>query len=105
MWSAIGAPKPDEEVDWLGDLKFFIDNDSDVLSKQFFPAIKQHQKYKGHPQAYKLYLRPLEDVCETYCKKYEIDDKGSKFPKEKLIELAKNMCQEQEKHINNGDYK
>ena len=105
MFSAIGAPKEDEAIDWIGDLKFFIDNDTDVLSKQFFPAIKKHQQYKGHPQAYKLYLRPLEGVCETYCQKFNIENKGEIFPKEKLIELAKHFAEEQEKIIERGDYK
>ena len=26
MFSPIGAPKENDEIDWLGDLKFFIDN-------------------------------------------------------------------------------
>ena len=105
MFSAIGAPKPDEEIDWIGDLKYFIDNDTDTLSNHFFPAIKRHQQYKGHPDAYKLYLKPLEGVCETYCKKFEVDNKEDKFPKDKLIELAKHFADEQEKHIERGDYK
>jgi hypothetical protein len=106
MFSAIGAPKNDQEdIDWIGDLKFFIDNDSDTLSKQFFPAIKRHEQYKGHPDAYKLYIRPLEGVCETYCKKFDIDNKNEIFTKEKLIELAKHFASEQEKHIERGDYK
>lgn len=106
MFSPIGAPKEqDEDIDWIGDLKFFIDNDSQVLSKQFFPAIKRHQQYKGHPDAYKLYLHPLESVCETYCKKFEVKNKEEVFPKEKLIELAKHFADEQERHIERGDYK
>ena len=36
MFSPIGAPKEQEsDIDWIGDLKFFIDNDTDVLSKMF----------------------------------------------------------------------
>lgn len=106
MFSPIGAPKPDEQdIDWIGDLKFFIDNDTDTLSKQFFPAIKKHQQYHGHPSAYKLYISPLESVCETYCKKFDIPNKEEIFPKEKLIELAKHFAEEQEKHITRGDYK
>jgi hypothetical protein len=105
MFSPIGAPKDEkDEIDWLGDLKFFIDNDSDVLSKQFFPAIRKHQEYKGHPDAYKLYIKPLEGVCETYCNKYDVDERSTKFPKEKLIELAKHFAEEQERHIERGDY-
>jgi hypothetical protein len=105
MFSPIGAPKEDQDIDWLGDLKFFIDNDSDTLSKQFFPAIQKHQKHCGHPDAFKLYMRPLEGVCETYCNKFEIKNKEEIFPKEKLIELAKHFADEQERHIKSGAYK
>ena len=41
---------------------------------------------------------------KSLCKKYEISDPGEKFPKEKLIELAKQLANEQEKHIKHGDY-
>ena len=105
MFSPIGSPKDEQaDVDWIGDLKFFIDNDSDILSKHFFPAIRKHQSHKGNPDAYKLYIRPLTGVCETYCEKYEIEDREEKFPKEKLIKLAKHFAEEQEKHIEKGDY-
>ena len=84
MFSPIGAPKDDkEDIDWLGDLKFFIDNDSDVLSKQFFPAIRKHQEYKGHPDAYKLYIKPLEGVCET-------KDHEASMARAELLQIAKN---------------
>jgi len=105
MFSPIGAPKDhQDDIDWIGDLKFFIDNDSDILSKHFFPAIRKHQDHKGDPGAYKLYLRPLEGVCETYCKQFEIDNKEEVFPKEKLIKLAKHFAEEQERFIEKGDY-
>jgi hypothetical protein len=51
-----------------------------------------------------LYIKPLEGVCETYCNKYDVDDRAGKFPKEKLIELAKHFAEEQERHIERGDY-
>lgn len=100
----MGAPKAEDEINWLDDLKFFIDNDTDVLSKQFFPAIRRHQAMPG-PDAYKFYMNPLENVCETYCKKFEIQNKNEIFPKEKLIELAKHFADEQETYIQRGDYK
>lgn len=105
MFSPIGAPKQDqEEVDWIDDLKFFIDNDDAMLSQYFFPAVKKHQGYKGHPEAYKIYIRPIESCLEHYCNKFEIEDREEKFPKEKLIELAKRCASEQEQHIEKGDY-
>jgi hypothetical protein len=106
MFSPIGAPKEDQQdIDWLSDLKFFIDNDDQMLNQYFFPAVDKHKKYQGHPEAYKLYIRPIEGCLEHYCQKYEIADKGEKFPKAKLIELAKSIAQEQDKIIERGDYK
>jgi hypothetical protein len=104
MFSPIGSPKDEPEIDWLGDLKFFIDNDTKTLDRHFFPAIDRHKNYVGNPNDYKIYIRPLEMCKEEYCKKYEISDPGEKFPKEKLIELAKQLANEQEKHIKHGDY-
>ena len=106
MFSAIGAPKDDnQEVDWLDDLKFFIDNDDTMLNQYFFPAVKRHKEYKGNPNAYKIYIRPLEHCKEAYCEKFEIEKPEEKFPKEKIIELAKYIANEQEKFIDKGDYK
>lgn len=105
MFSPIGAPKQDQaDIDWLDDLKFFIDNDTDILSQFFFPAVKRHQEHRGNPNAFKLYIRPLEDCKEAYCKRFEIDHPEEKFPKESIIELAKRCAEEQEKIIERGDY-
>ena len=106
MFSPIGAPKEDQQdINWLEDLKFFIDNDDQMLNQYFFPAVDKHKKYQGHPEAYKLYIRPIEGCLEHYCQKFEIEDRSEKFPKESLIELAKTIAQEQDKIIERGDYK
>ncbi len=105
MFSAIGAPKDDQQdIDWLDDLKFFIDNDNEMLNKYFFPAVKRHKEHKGNPNVFKVYIRPIENCLNHYCDKFEIDDKEGKFPKEKLIDLAKRIADEQEKYISKGDY-
>jgi hypothetical protein len=105
MWSPIGAPKDDQqEIDWLDDLKFFIDNDNRSLQQYFFPAIKRHKEHQGNPNAFKIYIRPVERCMETYCQKYEIENPEEKFPKEKIIELAKRFASEQEKFLERGDY-
>ena len=105
MFSPIGAPKESEQdIDWLGDLKFYIDNDEKMLSNHFFPAVRRHQEYRGNPNAYKLYIKPIERCLESYCNKFEIQDREQKFPKEALIELAKQIAKEQENHIEAGDY-
>lgn len=105
MWSPIGSPKQDQqEIDWLDDLKFFIDNDESMLNHHFFPAIKKHKEHQGNPNVFKVYIRPIESCLDEYCNKFEIDDREEKFPKEKLIDLAKKFAEEQEKFIKKGDY-
>lgn len=105
MFSPIGAPnEEDKEIDWMGDLKFFIDNDERLLSQYLFPAVKKHTGYVGNENAYKLYLKPIEHCLGEYCDKYNVEDVQEKFPKEHLIELAKKICSEQERHMQKGDY-
>ncbi len=105
MFSAIDAPKDNEqEIDWLDDLKFFIDNDSALLNQYFFPAIKRHKEYQGNPNVFKVYIRPIENCLGHYCDKFDIEDREEKFPKEKLIDLAKRFAEEQEKFLEKGDY-
>lgn len=107
MFSPLGGPSTTEEpeIDWADDLKFFIDNDSDVLSNYLFPAVKKHQMYHGHPNAYKLYIKPLQQCKEEYCKKFDIDEPETKFPPDVIISLAKKIADEQHKHIEAGHYK
>lgn len=105
MFSPIGAPKEDDAgIDWADDLKFFIDNDNDVLSKVMFPAIRKHQRYVDHPKAFKLYVKPLETCAEMYCKKFQVENFSEKFPKQSLLELAKKIAEEQNKIISRGEY-
>lgn len=106
MFSAIGAPKEDEQedIDWISDLKFFIDNDDKMLTNYLFPAVKRHEQNLGNPQVFKVYLKPINSCLNQYCEQFDIEDRDEKFPKEKLIELAKKVAEEQEKFIKNGDY-
>lgn len=106
MFSAVGAPSEQdmEDIDWIGDLKFFIDNDDKILSNQFFPAVKKHKENVGHPEIYKVYIAPVKQCMQQYCNKFEIEDPEQKFPKDKLIDLAKLIADEQSRHLENGDY-
>jgi hypothetical protein len=105
MFSPIGAPKDDQQdVDWLDDLHFFIDNNDKMLEKYFFPAVKRHREHAGNPNVFKVYIRPIENCLKHYCQKYEIENSEEKFSKEKIIELAKRFASEQEKFIKRGDY-
>jgi hypothetical protein len=105
MFSPIGSPKEDQsDIDWISDLKFFIDNDDAMLNQHFFPAIKRHKQHQGHPNAYKIYIKPLNHSLNAYCEKFEIEESGQKFPEDKIIELAKNIAEQQEKFMERGDY-
>ena len=106
MFSAIGAPSEQdiEDIDWIGDLKFFIDNDDKILSNVFFPAVKKHKEHVDHPNVFKVYMKPIQHCLDRYVEQFEIEDPHDKFPKEKLIELAKQIAEEQARHIERGDY-
>jgi hypothetical protein len=105
MFSAIGAPKEeDQDIDWLDDLKFYIDNKDDLLEQYIFPTLEKHKRFVDHPDAYKLYINPIKQCCEKYCEEFDIEEKEEKFGKEQLIELAKKFAEEQKKHIEDGDY-
>lgn len=104
LFSPIGAPEDNQDINWHEDLKFFMDSDNDALSNILFPAIKKHMNYVGHPDAYKIYIKPIQQCKEMYCEKYKIDDASSKFTKEEIINMARKIAAEQEKYIGRGDY-
>ena len=105
MFSPIGGPGNEEkEIDWISDLKFFIDNDDAMLSNYFFPAFKKHEEHIDDPKSYKIYFKPIQAALNSYCEKFNVQDKKEKFPNEALIALARQICDEQAKHIKNGDY-
>ncbi len=105
MFGYYGAPNPEqEEVDWLDDLHYYIDNNDQMLNQYFFPAVKKHAEHQGNPEVFKVYVRPIEQCLDHYCKEFDISDRAEKFPKEKIIELAKRCAEEQSKFIEKGDY-
>jgi len=104
LFSPIGAPKDNEDINWGEDLKVFIDNETDVMSNILFPAIKKHQGYPGHQDAYKIYIKPIQQCKEMYCNKFKVDQPEEKFPKELIINLAKQIASEQDEFIGRGDY-
>ena len=96
----------EEDIDWLDDLKFYIDHNDELLTKVMFPAINKHKEYPGHPDAYKLYVKPLSHCAEEYCKKFETEKPASElFPKDAIIELARRLAEVQDSFIEKGDYK
>jgi len=104
LFSPVGGPQDIEDIDWAGDLKTFIDNENGILSNVMFPAIKKHEQMRGNPNAYKIYIAPLQTAKSMYCDKFKIQDAGEKFPKEMLIQMARTIADEQLKHIESGDY-
>ena len=106
MFSPLGGPKDDNnDIDWIGDLKYYIDNNDDLLQNYLFPAVKKHQAHIGDPKVYRVYLNPLMKCREKYVKEYEVEDADSKISKDLIIELAKRIADEQESHIKKKDYK
>ena len=44
-----------------------------MLNNYFFPAVKRHKEYQGNPNAYKIYIRPIEKCLGHYCEKFEVE--------------------------------
>lgn len=93
-----------DDVDWLGDLKFYIDNNENMLERYIFPAMKKHKKHVGKSNIHKLYMNPIKHCMKSYCEEYDVEDPDKKFNEEALTELAKQFAQIQEKFIRKGDY-
>jgi hypothetical protein len=105
MFSPVGAPKEDDQdIDWVDDLKFYIDNEDRLLEKYLFPAVKKHKEHVGNPNVYKIYLRAIRPCLEDYCKTFNVEDPEEKFSEEALENLAKQLAHDQEKFIEDGDY-
>lgn len=97
--------KYDSEVDYLNDLKFWVSNNDDMLTKVFFPAIQKHKQHFDNKDVYKVYLNPLKKCCEAYCREYDLMHSMDEiFSDEKLAELAHTMANEQAEFIKKGDY-
>jgi hypothetical protein len=94
----------DNDIDWLDDLKFYIDNEQNLLSNHLFPVVKKHRLHINNPNVYKLYIKPIQSCIKEYCSTFEIDDPDVKFPNKSIVELAKKIAEEQKRHIENGDY-
>lgn len=104
FFSPQGEQDYDKDIDWFDDLKFFIDNEPDLLNNYFFPAIKKHAKHLDHPKVHVVYIKPLEACLKRYCETFDIEKPEEKFPMDGLIQLAKKISEEQKKHIEAGDY-
>jgi hypothetical protein len=99
-----GQHQPETDVDWNSDLKFYIDNNHDILSNHFFPAVRKHKGYIGNPNIYKIYLRSIMKVLAQYINEFELSNHEELFPKENLKELAKEIAAEYEERIVSGEF-
>ena len=104
LFSPAEKDEQTDDIDWMGDLKFYIDNDDSMLEQHIFPAMKRHKNHVGKPGAHKIYIAPIKQCLEAYCDEYEIQDAETKFTEEAISELAKHFAKIQEKFINKGDY-
>lgn len=96
--------KPDDNIDWIADLKFFIDNNEKLLEKYLFPVVRKHMKNIDDRHAWSWYIPCVKRCLAAYCSGYNITDCHEKFPKSAIVELAKTIASEQEQHIKQGQY-
>lgn len=95
----------DPEINYIEDLKYFIDNEDDVLSKIFFPAISQQKKQADKENSFKLYIEPVKKTVGIYCKKFKLEDIQDKiFNDDSVVKVAKRIADEQTNHIKKKDY-
>jgi hypothetical protein len=95
----------DPEINYLDDLKYFIDNEDSLLSKFFFPAISKQKKQADSEQSYKLYLDPVKKTVDIYCTKFKLEDLKDKiFDNDAVIKVAKRIADEQKNHIMKKEY-
>ena len=97
--------KFDREVDYVDDLKFWIDSNDKMLSNFIFPAVKHHLVAPDHPESFMHYVEPLKKCAEAYCNEFDLNDhKDEIFNEEEIKKLAERFAEEQSKHIRKGDY-
>jgi hypothetical protein len=105
MFSPIGGPtEKDTDVDWIGDLKFFMDHNDSIVRDMILPVVRKHMSNAKHPNAYKLYILPAMKCRKMYADKFNIKDVEEKIPHDQILSLARKMADEQSKHIQKGHY-
>jgi hypothetical protein len=93
------------DIDYVSDLKFFIDSDDELTSQSLFPAIKQHKKLGGMADQYQLYHDTVGAAIPKYCEQYDLNDiKEDIFTNEVIEAICKRFAEEQSKFIERGDY-
>ena len=100
------TPQDDQEdINWLDDLKFYIDHDDALLTQHLFPAVKKHKENPEDLDAYKIYIKPLRQCAINYCDKFGTEKSHKElFPPQDIVKLAKMFADSQGKFIEKGDY-
>lgn len=105
MFSTLSGPgSADNNIDWVGDLKFFINNEDSMMTQHIFPAVRKHRNHIGNPNVYKLYVKPVTCCLRAYCDKYNIENIKDKFTSDILENIAREFATNQEKFIKDGHY-
>ena len=105
MFSPISGPtEKDTDVDWIGDLKFFMDHNDAIVRDLILPAVQKHKTLPKAPNAFKLYIFPAMKCRKMYADKFNIKDVEEKIPHDQILSLARKMAEEQSKHIEKKDY-
>ena len=105
MFSPIGGPNDkDSDVDWIGDLKFFMDHNDSIVRDLILPAVQKHKTSPKAPKAFKLYIMPVMKCRKMYADQFKVDDVEKKISHKEVIKIARKMAEEQSKHIEKKDY-
>jgi hypothetical protein len=95
----------DEDIDWLDDLKFYIDNNVELLTHYIFPAIARQKESSDDVNIYKIYIKPLRLCAKDYCQRFETEKPHKElFPTTDIVKLAKSFADIQKSFIEKGDY-
>jgi hypothetical protein len=105
MFSPVGGPTDkDSDVDWIGDLKFFMDHNDSIVRDLILPAVQKHKTSPKAPNAFKLYIMPVMKCRKMYADQFKVDDVEKKISHKEVIKIARKMAEEQSKHIEKKDY-
>ncbi len=96
-----------KDVDWVDDLKFFMNNDPRFYRKVLYPVISELKtKIKSGSKCSEMSFAPcIEKAIPAYCNKFKIKQNPKKiFDDEEIKDLAVKMFHEEKTNIENGVY-
>jgi hypothetical protein len=96
-----------KEVDFVDDLKFFMNNDARFYRKVVYPVIAElKRKLKSGAKCNEMSFKPcIEQAIPVYCNKFKIKQNPKiLFAVEEVQDLAVKMFHEEKHNIENGVY-